>query len=205
MRISKFIGLAIVCILCSATSVVKAQNVVLKNNIAYDAIKTPNLSVEFGLSPKWTLDTQVGANFFFYKKDATSSNYKTTKWSHWLVQPEFRYWTCERFNGWFLGAHAHGGMINIGGIDLHHFILDSGAKDMKHYRYEGYFYGAGVSAGYHWVLGKRFNLEASLGLGFARIHYDKFRCKSCGEKIGKGNATYLGPTKVALSLVYVLK
>ena len=86
-----------------------SQKVVLKNNLVYDALLTPNLSVELSLGKKWTLDTQVGMNFFFYESDATAGGYKTRKWSHWLVQPEIRYWTCETFNGWFLGLHAHGG------------------------------------------------------------------------------------------------
>lgn len=61
-----------------------AQKVAIKNNLAYDALKTPNLSLEFSMGRKWTLDTQVGMNFFFYTQDATSSRYKTKKASHWL-------------------------------------------------------------------------------------------------------------------------
>ena len=76
-----------------------SQKVALKNNLVYDALLTPNLSVELSLGKKWTLDTQVGMNFFFYESDATAGGYKTRKWSHWLVQPEIRYWTCETFNG----------------------------------------------------------------------------------------------------------
>ena len=36
------------------------RNVALKNNLAYDALKTPNLSLELSIGRKWTLDTQVG-------------------------------------------------------------------------------------------------------------------------------------------------
>ena len=79
-----------------------AQKVALKNNLAYDALKTPNLSVELSMGRKWTLDTQVGMNFFLFTKNATSPRYKNKKFSHWLVQPELRYWTCDVFNGWFL-------------------------------------------------------------------------------------------------------
>lgn len=53
-----------------------AQKVAIKNNLAYDALKTPNLSLEFSMGRKWTLDTQVGMNFFFYTQDATSSRIK---------------------------------------------------------------------------------------------------------------------------------
>ena len=105
-----------------------SQKVVLKNNLVYDALLTPNLSVEFSLGKKWTLDTQIGMNFFFYENDATANGYKTKKWSHWLVQPEIRYWTCETFNGWFLGLHAHGGQMNVGGINIP-FIIQNHSKE----------------------------------------------------------------------------
>ena len=137
----------LVFLLCSAGAF--SQKVALKNNLAYDALKTPNLSLEFSMGRKWTFDTQVGMNFFFYTKDATSPRYKTKKFSHWLVQPELRYWTCDVFNGWFFGLHAHGGQMNIGGIDVP-FVLQKGDGKMKDHRYEGYFWGGGLSAGYQW-------------------------------------------------------
>ena len=74
----------LVFLLCSAGAF--SQKVALKNNLAYDALKTPNLSLEFSMGRKWTLDTQVGMNFFFYTRDATSSRYKAKKFSHWLVR-----------------------------------------------------------------------------------------------------------------------
>ena len=42
---------------------------------------------------------------------------------HWAVQPEWRYWTCRRFMGHFIGVHAHGGKYNGG---------------LKKYRYDGW-------------------------------------------------------------------
>lgn len=45
-----------------------SQKIAIKNNLMYDALKTPNLSFEFSVGWKWTFDTQVGMNFFFYQK-----------------------------------------------------------------------------------------------------------------------------------------
>ena len=84
---------------------VKAQNVAIKSNILADAFLNPNLGIEIGLAPKWTLDITGQFNTW------TLSNNR--QWKHWAVQPEIRYWFCDRFSGHFVGAHIHGGQYNI--------------------------------------------------------------------------------------------
>ena len=90
-----------------------------------------------------------------------SGNYNPWKfgdarWKHWLVQPEVRYWLCESFNGHFFGLHAHYAEYNAGGIDF--------STAFRHNRYQGHLYGAGLSYGYQWLIGKRWNLEATVGM-----------------------------------------
>lgn len=110
-------------------------------------------------------------NFFFYMQDTTSSRYKAKKFSHWLVQLEPRYWTCDVFNSWFFGLHTHDSQMNIGGVDVP-FVLQKGDGNMKDHRYEGYFWGSGLNAGYQWVLSNHFNIKVSLGIGYVHARYD---------------------------------
>ena len=146
-----------------------------------------------GLGKKTTLDLYGGYNPFTFGGNK--------RFKHWLVQPEFRYWTCERFNGTFWGLHLHGGEFSVAGIHLPFKMFPS----LKDHRYEGYFYGGGVSVGHQWVLSKRWNLEASVGVGYAHWVYDKYRCVNCSPKIKSGHKNYVGPTKVAVSLVYFIR
>ena len=81
-----------------------------------------------GLSKKWTLDLSGNYNGWKFGDDM--------RWKHWMVQPEARYWLCEKFNGHFLGVHAHYADYNVGGIK---FL----SKNMENYRYQGNLYGAG--------------------------------------------------------------
>ena len=76
---------------------------------------------------------------------------------------------------------------------------------MDKYRYEGSLYGGGISYGYQWVLGKRLNLEATIGLGYARIEYDKYEYQAGGDFIKKDTRNYFGPTKAGLTLVYIIR
>ena len=75
--------------------------------------------------------------------------------------------------------------------------------ELKDHRFKGHFYGFGVSYGYQWILGKHWNLEGNIGIGYARVKYEQFECKTCGEKVKEGHKNYVGPTKAAVSLIYL--
>lgn len=125
------------------------------------------------------------------------------KWKHWFVQPEVRYWTCKRFGGHFLAAHLWGGEYNVGNISGIPDFLGTKFSNLKEYRYEGWFTGIGIAYGYAWMLGKHWNLEAEIGVGYAYTSYDKYMCPRCGSKVGSGNHNYFGPTKAAINIVYL--
>lgn len=171
----------------------KAQEVAIKTNLAYWATTTPNLGMEFALGKKSTLEISGGLNPFEFSDNK--------RFKHWLVQPEYRWWFCEAFNGHFLGIHAHGAQFNVGGWDIPVGRLDV----FKDKRYEGYLYGGGISYGYQWVLTNRWNFEFNIGAGYARIHYDEYPCKDCGTKMDEGNYNYWGVTRVGLSFIYFIK
>lgn len=166
------------------------SSVALKANLLYAATLTPNLALEIGLGKKTTLE--LGGGYNFYDNDK--------HWKHWLVQPEFRYWFCERFNGSFLGVHALGGEYNFAKLNLPLSVFD----DLENYRYEGHFYGGGIVFGYQWILGKRWNIELSLGAGYVRVYYDKYTCPSCGGAVDDGVENYWGPTKASVSFLLFL-
>ncbi|WP_373730676.1 DUF3575 domain-containing protein [Bacteroides heparinolyticus] len=178
-----------------------AQRVALKNNLLYDATATPNLALEIGLDPKVTIDILVGVNPF----KITDDHFCT----HWIAQPELRYWFCEKFNGMFIGLHAHVGQMNIGGISVPPIGFmhpKSDFEDAKYHRYQGWFYGGGISIGRQWILGNHWNFEASIGGGYIHFDYDKYECKDCGHKVGiDKKADYFGLTRATLSLIYLFK
>ncbi len=171
-----------------------AQITGVKSNLLYWATTTPNLGVETALGKKHT------AQVFFGFNPWKQSGGDQSSLRHWLLQPEYRYWFCQSFNGWFLGVHAMGGQFNAGGVKLPLGIF----KSLRDHRYEGWYVGGGVTAGYQWPLSKHWNLETSVGFGYDYIQYDKFKCGACGEKEKSSHDNYVGPTKAAISLIYML-
>ena len=178
------------------SSTAEAQDINVKTNVLADAFLNVNAGVEIGLAPRWTLDVAGYYNGWTLSHDR--------KWKHWMVQPEARYWFCDRFAGHFLGFHAHGGQYNVGGLKNGISFLGSDLSKLSDYRYQGWFVGAGVAYGYAWILGRHWNLEAEIGFGYAYTQYDKFRCAGCGKKLETDKSHhYVGPTKAAVNLVYV--
>ena len=116
-----------------------------------------------------------------------------------MVQPELRYWFCDKFNGHFLGLHGMGGAYNTTGIDLPFSPFD----DLADFRYKGHFYGGGISYGYQHILSRHWSLEATLGIGYAYVRYKKYPCEDCKPMADKGTENYFGPTRAALNLIYV--
>lgn len=171
-----------------------SQHFAIKNNLLYDAMLTPNLGVEIGLGKRVTLDLNAGWHPF------TLDEKKNKSIEHWLVQPELRIWGCERFSGTFFGIHAHGGEYDMSNIKLPWGIF----PNLEDNRYDGYFYGGGISIGHQWVLGKHWNLEASIGAGYARMEYDKYDGENINQFKETGHYDYWGVTKATISFIYII-
>lgn len=156
------------------------QTVSVKSNLLYDALLSPNLGLEFGVAPKWSVD--ISGNYNGWKLS------HGRQWKHWLVQPELRRWLrAEDCSGHFLAAHIFGGQFNT---------------TLNRYRRQGWAAGLGVGYGFAWRLGPHWGLEAEIAVGYARYGYDKYPCSECGRKIATRHKNYVGPTKAAINLVY---
>ena len=173
----------------------RAQDWAIKTNLLYDATATVNLGVEVGVAPKWTID--ISGNLNAWSKDSR------TKWKHLFVQPEARYWFCDRFSRHFVGAHLLGGAFNFGAINNNLSFLGTDFTVLNQKRYQGYAYGAGVAYGFAFMLSEHLNLELEAGVGYMLLDYEVFECNDCGRRVGEGIHHYVGPTKAAINLVYV--
>ena len=186
----------ILAMLCAIVFSAKGQDVAIKTNILDDALLNINVGIEVGVAPKWTVELPVSFNGWTLSHDR--------RWKHWAVQPEARYWLCDRFGGHFFGAHVHGGQFNIGGISNGLNLLGTDFSKLSDSRFQGWFVGAGVSYGYAWIINRHWNFEAELGLGYSYTRFDQFRCAGCGKKVATDQVHhYVGVTRLALNMVYL--
>ena len=166
---------------------------IIKTNLLYDLATSPNIGVEFKLARKLSFEIPFTMNPWVYDVE------KNMKFKFALIQPELRIWTCEVFNGHFFGLHGHYAVYNVGGMPNPPF-----SESMNLNRYEGRLWGAGISYGFQWIIGARWNMEFEIGGGYAKLNHDKYPCITCIREFTPKTRDYWGVTRLGLSLVHIL-
>lgn len=156
-----------------------------KTNLLFVAALTLNLGVEISPWPHWSLDIPVWYSPYNITEDRCLRLL--------AVQPEIRWWPESFAKGHFIGLHSHVAGFNVA-------INDNG-------RYQDpnkALWGFGVSYGYKCPLGKakRWGIEFTLGVGFARYSYDAYRNWENGPLFKSGSGTYWGLTRAGINLSY---
>ncbi|MBF0577137.1 DUF3575 domain-containing protein [Dysgonomonas sp. GY617] len=175
----------------STTTTTTTTTTVLKTNLLYDALTNLNLSGEFRLNRKLTLDFTVIYNPWTFTDGK--------KLKVLLFQPELRYWKDASFRGLFGGLHLHAAGFNT-------------ARVIDDYHYQGWLAGIGVSLGYRHELSRRWALEAIIGGGYVHMDYTKHTlgeinpdgCRTCGYKVASDKKYYWGLTRAGLSISYTI-
>lgn len=203
IRYSRALRAFIITLLLAAGCLEARCQTAVKTNLLYDATTTPNLGVEVGVGNKNTLQVVYGLNPWIFHSDSHGERMA----KHWVVMPEWRWWTCSKFNGQFIGIHLMGGQFNASNVNLpipgFFFSGENLGTGVRDYRYEGYYAGAGVSYGWQWILSHHFNIEAEVGVGYDHVRYKKYPCRKCGSRIKKASTNYAGVTKLGVSLLYL--
>ena len=177
-------ALKIVLVLCTAFSAVgaRAQKAAIKTNLLFHDIGayTLNAGVEVGLAPRWTLDLSANYNGW------TSHD---RRWKHWLVQPEARYWFCDRFAGHFPRRTRTRRTIQFRRAPQRHFVPGLRLLAAHRQTLPGWFVGAGVAYAHARILGRHWNLEAEIGIGYAYTRYDTYPCPTAATRSPRTSRT----------------
>jgi len=175
--------------------------VALKTNLLYDAALLPNLSAEVYLGKKWSLVAE--GNWSWWTFDKPMQN----QWAHRIQAggAELRYWVKSPYP---LNGHAIGVYSLIGNYDVRMFTKNEDTP--------GYLspksWSAGLSYGYSMPIANRFNLEFGVAFGYVGGEYYKYDYCMRHQQWEKGThdheqvykSNYFGPTRVGVSLVWLL-
>ncbi|MDR2911881.1 MAG: DUF3575 domain-containing protein [Alistipes sp.] len=175
----------------------RAQKLAVKTNaVGWLSAMTTNVGIETTLWPKLT----IAADGYF-NPVADWGNNKSTRL--WAVQPELKYWLGEEFVGHYFGAHGQFSEFDAGLFRL---------------RYEGQYWGAGLSYGYSMPIADCWHLDFSLGLGWKHWEgsapggrldpYYRAGASDWDDKEFRGKplpGDTFGFTKVSASVVFIIK
>lgn len=166
----------------------------LKTNLLFDVLTALNVEVEVPIGERWSI---AGEYIFpwwsFTKKQITLQTLSGNL--------EGRYWFGNRekhdvMTGWFAGVYGGGGYYDV---------------EWKSKGYQGHFYSAGFTGGYAHKIGRNLRMEYSLGIGYFNTDYSEYRAFYCPDSgtrtltcVDKGTRHWIGPTRVKVSLVWML-
>lgn len=163
----------------------------VKTNLLYDAVLLPDLAFEFSLGRRWSVE--IGGQWSWWNTKAPKHYYHRIQ----MAGIELRKWLGHRdrtpLTGHFIGLYGMGGTYDI------KFGNKGSLSDWS--------YSCGLTYGYATPVGRRLNLEFSLGIGYLGGEYKKYTYygpHDCYPWEGTFNRNYIGLTKADISLVWLI-
>ena len=161
-----------------------------KTNLLYDAALIPNIGIEVPLKNDWSV----------------TANWMYAWWSN-----DSRHWYWRTYGGdiavrkWF-GKKSKDRVLSGHHVGLYAQMLTYDFEwGGRGYLAERWTYGGGLEYGYSLPIGKRLNLDFTLGIGYLTGEYMEYdpidRCY-VWQFTKKQN--WIGPTKAEVSLVWLL-
>lgn len=163
------------------------QRLAVKTNLLYDAILMPSLEVEYRIADRWTVNLE--GEIAWWKNDGRHKYYQVA-----TISPEGRWWFGQK-----QGNPWHGHYLGVfGGFTW--YDLENGKEG-----YQGEAEMVGVSYGYMFPIGRRFSLEAGIGVGYMHSKYEEYLPIDGHYVYQQTNRmNYFGPLKLKFALVWRL-
>ena len=168
----------------------------LKTNLLYDAVTALNAELEVPIGKRFSV--MVEDVFPWWKAGPNGNKYCLQMWT---MSVEPRWWFYRKGMNDRLLGHFVAPYVMSGKYDLQ---WDTSIC------YRGYGWSAGLTYGYSMPLCKWLNMEFSMSIGYLNASYQHYQPSADYEQLFKdpanaGRLTYIGPTKLKVSLVVPIK
>lgn len=181
-------------------TVVKERNfgMAVKSNLLYDACLIPNIGAEFYLGKGWSLNADW--MYSWWKNDRRHLYWRIYGGDLGIRKYFGKSAQTRKFTGHHIGIYGQvltydfelGGRGYIGGIP------GGSIFDKAHY-------GGGLEYGYSKAIGRRLNLDFSLGVGYLEgVYYEYLPIDDHYVWQATKKQQWIGPTKAEITLVWLL-
>lgn len=170
----------------------KKFTILLKTNMLYDAVLTPNLAVEIPIGDRLSIE----ADWMYARWNKHSAH------KYWRIYGgDFTVYTRlgnpnkarDRYAGHFIGAYGSTAVYDF------QFGNHKGVLSDK------WNYAAGIAYKYSMPVARRLYLEGSIGIGYLWGTYKKHRpIDECDVWLSTHRLGWLGPTRAGISIVWLI-
>ena len=162
--------------------------VAVKTNLLHDALLTPDLGVELALGRRWSVSASGVWAWW-------SNDERHRYWRIYGASAEVRFWPGGKPLERALTGH-HAGIYG----SMHSFDFRFGGKGWQS---PALTFGAGVSYGYSWAVGRRLNIDVSLRAGYCTGKLIRYR-PQCDMYVCRSHTDmrYFGITGLEVTLVW---
>ena len=165
-----------------------AQELALSTNLmGYLNFGTLNFEASYALARHITVNAGVKYNPFSFPSDKYGDRMQYRQQTYSIGA---RYWPWYVYSGWWMSAKAQYSEYNTGGI--------RSAETT-----EGDRLGAGLTAGYSYMLHPHFNIEVGAGVWVGSDRYTQYTCPTCGRIVERGDRFFILPNDIIVSFMYV--
>ena len=151
----------------------------------YMMLGTLNVGAGVSVARHWTLEAAAKYNPFSYGPEENRMQNRQQ-----VYNAGVRYWPWHVFSGWWISAKAQYQEYNHGGV----FSRETREGDRM---------GAGLGAGYTYMVNRRLNLEFGLSGWAGWDRYAVYECPVCGFTLERGQKVFFLPNELVLALTYV--
>ena len=189
MKILKHIRLLAVAVLLCLPWLSDARRFSISTNVlGYANLGTLNLEASYAFGRRWTVNAGAKYNPWTFREKAGPSGQFQSRQQTWHAG--VRFWPWHSYSGWWIAGKVQYQEYNTGGI-------------ISRRTEEGDRAGAGVTAGYTYMLHPRFNIEFGIGFWAGMKWYTEYTCPLCGITSGSGRKGFILPNDIIISLSYV--
>lgn len=152
-----------------------AQNFTASTNLLdWANLGTINGTASVALSQHFSLGAEARYNNWSFGSTEKGNAFQNRSRSAALL---LRWWPWTSYSSWYFGLRGQIEEYNRGG-----WIFDR-RTPYGRVTEEGYAYGAGIGAGYQYMIAKHLNLDLGLGIWAGRRVYTQYACPRCGRII----------------------
>lgn len=155
------------------------------NAVGLMCLGTLNAEINYAVAKNWSVGISGRYNPFTYGQKEKQFQMKQR-----CVSAFARWWPWHIYSGWWVAGKAQWQEYNVGGI-------------LSPETEEGNRYGAGLTAGYSYMITPHINVEMGLGFWGGVKQYSVYSCPTCGKKLDGGSKAFILPNDIVIAFSYV--